>query len=130
VRGDVVSLPARDAEDRRLERRILERLHLPAVVADEVVMVVARGVDALESRDAVTKVDSLHEAELAETLERSVHARDPEPRAAGANRVVDLLGGDAAVLPVEVVDDDAPCGARAPARVAESRERDRCPSLR
>ena len=41
VRRHDVAAPVGDPLDRGLERRILERLDLPAVVADEVVVVVA-----------------------------------------------------------------------------------------
>ena len=104
--GDRVPAPVRDALDRRLEPRVLERLDLAAVVAHEVVVVVASGVSGLETRDAVAEVDPLDEPELVHPVERSVHARDSDSTAARTRRVMDLLRGEAAVLLAEELDDD------------------------
>ncbi len=51
VRGQLVPPPAGNATERLLERRVLERLDLAAVTADEVVVMVAARVDALEAGD-------------------------------------------------------------------------------
>ena len=79
MRADVVAAATRDPLHRLLERWILERLHLAAVVADEVVVVLAARVGGLEARDAVSQVDPLHEAGAGEALEHAVDARDPDP---------------------------------------------------
>jgi zinc transport system substrate-binding protein len=129
VRGDRVAAPTGDARDRRLERRVLEWLDLPAVVTDEVMMV-ALVMDRLEACDPVPEIDPLYEAELVHSLERPVHARDPDPRAARSQGVVDLLRRQAAVLLAEVFDHEAPCAAASPGCVAEpveSRVRPRHP---
>ena len=75
VRGDHVPAAVRDTLDRRLERRVLERLDLPAIVADEVVMVVPVRVRRLETGDAVPEVDPLHEPEFVHPVERAIDAR-------------------------------------------------------
>ena len=62
MRGDVVAPPAGNALERLLERRVLERLDLPAVAADEMVVMVAARVHALEARDPVFEVDALDES--------------------------------------------------------------------
>jgi len=67
-KDDVVSrhrVPAsvRDALDRCLECRVFERLDLSAVVADEMVVVLASRMRGLEARDAVAEVDALDESE-------------------------------------------------------------------
>ena len=80
-----------DALDRGLEGRILERLDLPAVVAHEVVVMVATGVSRLESCDAIAEVYSLHEAELVHALECAIHARDPDASAPSTDTIVDLV---------------------------------------
>jgi hypothetical protein len=105
VTPDGVAAPARDTLERSLEGGVLERLDLPTVVADEVVVMLTIGVSRLEARDAVAEVDPLHEPELVEALERAVDARDADARRPGAELVVDLLRGDAAVLPTEELDD-------------------------
>ena len=123
VRGDDVPAPVGDALDRRLERRVRERLHLPAVVADEVVVMLAFVVvRLLEAGDPVTEVDALDEPERGHPVERAVDARDPDARAAGAGLVVQFLRGQAALLLTEDLDDHLASPAAAPARVAQTRE--------
>src|SRR5919106_4373479 len=107
VRRDAVSAATGDAGDCLLEGGILERLDLAAVSADEVVVMLSGGIGALEAGDAVAEVDALHEAGLVEALEGAVHARDPDPHAAGAYAVVDLLRRDAALPPAEELDHHA-----------------------
>ena len=119
---DVVAAPAGRAGDRCLQGGVLEWLDLAAVVADEVVMVLGAA-HGLEARDAVAEVDPLDEPAAVEALEGAVHARDPDARASRADGVVDLESGQAAVLPVEELDDLAPCGPAPPALGAEALER-------
>jgi len=91
MRRHRVPAPVGDALDRGLEGRVLEWLDLAAVVADQVMMVVAAGVRRLEARDAVAEVDTLDQTEAVETLQRSVHARDTDSRSSRAHALVDLL---------------------------------------
>jgi hypothetical protein len=105
VRGHGVAASIADARDRPLECRVLERLDLPAVVADEMVVMVALSVRGLEARHAVAEVDSLEKAELVEAFEGAVHARDPDLGTLGANAVVDLLRRQAAALASQEIDD-------------------------
>ncbi len=116
MRGELVSAPSRDAPERLLESAVLEWLHLAAVATDEVVMMmIPARVDALEARDPISQIDALHEAELAETLERSIDARDSDPRSLRAEAFVDLLGGEAAALAAKQLDDHAAGAAAAAA---------------
>ena len=62
----------------RLERGVGERLDLAAVVADDVVVVVAVGQRGLEAGDPVAHVDPLHEPELGEHVEHAVDRGDPD----------------------------------------------------
>ena len=78
--------------------RIFERLDLAAVVAHEVVVMVAARMCRLEARHAVSEVDPLDETELVHALERSVDARDPDPIPSRTHELVNLLGREAAVL--------------------------------
>ena len=71
-----VAAPVGHALDRRFQRRILERLDLAAVVADEVMVVVAAGKRRLEAGGAVSEVDTLNEPEPIEPFERSIDACD------------------------------------------------------
>ena len=105
VRRHDVAAPVGDPFDRGLERRILERLDLSAVVADEVMVVAAR-MSGLVARDAVAQVDSLHEPELVHAVERAVHAGDPD-RHRAADAIVDLVRREATVLLAEELDDHA-----------------------
>ena len=112
-----------DPLDRGLERRILERLDLPAVVADEVMMMVAAGVGWFEACDAVSQVDSLDEAELVHAVERAVHACDSHSRASRADALVNLVRRKAAVLLAEQLDDAPTRTATAAAGLSQPDER-------
>src|SRR5262249_19543986 len=68
VAGDRVARPALDLAQGALELIVGERLDLAAVVADEVVMVLAPGVDRLEAGRPGADVDPLYEAVLAQLL--------------------------------------------------------------
>ena len=72
VGSDGIAAPVGDALDRCLERRILERLDLAAVVAHQMVVMVAARLSRLEARDPVSEVDALDETEPVETLESSM----------------------------------------------------------
>ena len=82
--GDRVARPAFDLAQGALELIVGERLDLAAVVADEVVMVLAPGVDRLEAGRPGADVDPLYEAVLAQLLEHSIDARDPDRATVGA----------------------------------------------
>ncbi len=118
VRGDLVAAAARDPLERLLESGVLERLHLAAVVADEVMVMVAARVDSLEAGGAIAEVDALHEPEVVQTFERAIHARDSDAGTRTSHAVVDLLSGETAVLTREELDDDAARAPAAPARGA------------
>jgi hypothetical protein len=120
VPSDCVAATARDAFERSLERRILERLDLPAVVADEVVVMVAACMRGLEPRDAVAEIDPLDESELVQALEDAIDARHPDPRRRGAQALVDFLSGHAAVLRSEKLDDGSTCSTAATAHGPET----------
>jgi hypothetical protein len=70
--------------------------------------VFAAGVDRLEAGRAGADVDSLDEAVLAQLLEHTVDAGDPDWAALRAQLVEDLLGRQAAILSAEQLDDGAP----------------------
>ena len=123
MRRDGVAATVGDPRDRGLEAGVLERLDLAAVVAHEVMVVVAAGVRGLEARDAVTEIDALHEPERVHTVERAVDARDPDASAPCTHGVVDLLGREAAVLLAEELDDQSSCAPAATARIAKPFER-------
>ena len=113
MRGDGVAATVRHTFDRRLEGGVLERLDLAAVVAHEVVMVIAARVRGLEAGDAVAEIDALHESERVHPVERAVDARDPDAAATSSQAVMDLLRREAAVLLAEKLDDE-PTRAAAP----------------
>lgn len=127
MRRDLVPTAAGNALDRIFECRVLERLDLPAVVAYEVVVMLAAGVGVLEARDPVAQIHALCEAELVQAFERAVDARDADARTLRAHGVVDLLCRQAAALAPEELDDDAPCSTAPPARCPKARQRGLCP---
>jgi zinc transport system substrate-binding protein len=130
VCGHGIATAVGDAFDGRLERRIRERLDLAAVVAHEVMVMVAAGVRRLEARDAVSEVDPLDEPELVHAVERPVHACDSHAFAAGAHTIVDLLGREATVLLAEYFDDEPPRAPAPAARRAQAVERVLAPAGR
>jgi hypothetical protein len=89
-----------DVIDEPLELRVLERVHLPAAVADRVVVVLAARVGGLVASGSV-EVDPVDELQARERVQRTVDARKPHGLAAVAEAVVDVLGAQAAVLPRE-----------------------------
>jgi hypothetical protein len=103
---DLVAEAAAEPAERPLERVIGERLHLAAVVANDVVMVLAAGEHWLVA-SGVAEIETLHESKSHELLERPVHAREPDRAAFGSERVEDLGGAQAAVLLREKLDDGA-----------------------
>ena len=96
VRVDRVVRPGREPLDRALEARVLERGHLAAALADDVVVVLAARADGLVARHALGGVHAPGEPQLVEQLERPVDARHAHVLAAPVQAVRDLLGGDAA----------------------------------
>jgi zinc transport system substrate-binding protein len=120
VRCDRVPAPAGDAFDRGLEALVREGLDLAAVVAHEVVVMIAVDMGRLETRHAVAQVDPLDESECVHSLERPVDARDPDLPATSPERLVDLLCREAAVLLAEELDDQPPRAPAATARVTEA----------
>jgi hypothetical protein len=74
-------------------------------------VVFAAFVNRFEASRAGTDVDALDEAVLAQLLEHAVDARDPDAAALGSQLIEDLLGGQAAVLAAEELDDRTPGGA-------------------
>ncbi len=98
---DRVARASLDLSERTFELVVRKGLDLAAVVAHEVMVVFAVGVNRLEARRAGSDVDSLHEAVAAELLEDAVDARDPDMPAGGTEPVEDLLRREAAVLAAE-----------------------------
>ena len=78
VRLDGVGRPAAEPADRALERVVLERRRRAAVVAHQVVMVVAPGADQLVPRGAAGHRHALKHAQLRKQRERAVDARHPD----------------------------------------------------
>src|SRR3954470_19253525 len=96
VRVDGVRHPAREPLDRGLEVAVLEGGHLAAALADDVVVVIAAGVDRLVAGDALGGVNAAGEPEAVEQVEGAVDRRHADVLATLVQAVRDLLGGDAA----------------------------------
>jgi zinc transport system substrate-binding protein len=127
VASDAVAATAGDALERRLERRVLERLDLAAVVADEVMVMLAARVGWLEPGHAVSEIDPLHEAELIQPFECPIDASDPNSALASTQAVVDLLRRDTAILPAEELDDGSAGTATPSGCSSQARQRALCP---
>ena len=95
---DVVAQAAGGARDRALERGIGKRLDLAAVLADDVMVVIAARRRGLEAGDPVADVDALDETELCEHLEHAVDRCDSHRPAVGTKACVNLLCARAAIL--------------------------------
>jgi hypothetical protein len=105
VAGDRVTGSPFDFPQRSLELVVGERLDLAAVVADKVVVMLTAGVKGLEARRAGADVDALDEPVLAQPLEDAVDAGNSDAAALRSQLVEDFLGGQAAVLSPEQLDD-------------------------
>ena len=71
-------------------------------------MVLAACMNGLEARRARADVDALDKPVLAQLLEHAVDAGNPDAAAFRTQLVEDLLGGQAAVLSPEQLDDRSP----------------------
>ena len=116
------------ALERVLEAGIRKGLHLSAVIADQMMMVLSAQVRRLEARDTVTELDALNEAKIDELFERAIHARDPNPSTLVADAVKDLLGRAAAGLGAEVLDHRPPGAPVAESLRLQARERPGAPA--
>ena len=123
MRSDRVAAALFDIPENPLETLVGEGLDPPAVVADDVVMVLHLIADRLEARDAVAEVKPLDEALLGEHLEHAVDARKPHPLPARRECSMDLLRPGAAVLRVEELDHAHPGNASPVAGGPEPGER-------
>lgn len=98
-----------------LEQVVAECLDATAVVAHDVVVVVAARIERLEARRPLTKVETLRQPELDEQVESAVDARDADRAPALPQAIDDLLNGEAAGLLPEQADHR---GSRSPAAIA------------
>jgi zinc transport system substrate-binding protein len=127
VASDAVAATAGDALERGLERRVLERLDLAAVVAVEVMVMLAARVGWLEPGHAVSKIDPLHEAELIQPFECPIDASDSNSALTSTQAVVDLLRRDTAILAAEELDDGSAGTATPSGCSSQARQRALCP---
>ena len=95
---------ARGPLERLFEAGIGEWVDPAAVVADQVMVVLAAHMGGLEAGNPVTELDTLDEVEVDELLDGAVDARDPDAPALLADAVEDLLCRAAAGLHAEVLD--------------------------
>lgn len=102
--GDGVAGAPLDLAQHALQLVVRERLDLAAVVADEVMVMLATRLDRFESGRPCADIDPLHEPIPSQLLERPVDARDPDSPSFVAQLVEDLLCREAAVLSAEQLD--------------------------
>jgi hypothetical protein len=96
-----------------LQALVLERRDPSAAVADGVVVVLTTGHHRLETRAAAPELHSLHQPHVVQEIEGPVNAGDAGVASGPAQALVDLLGGEAAVLARQQSDDSVPCATRA-----------------
>jgi len=109
VSGDGVAAALLDIAEHPLEALIGKRLDPPAVVADDVMVVLDLVAHRLEPREAVAEIDPLDEPLLRQHVQHAVDARQADPFASCHQLAMDLLRADATVLRVEEVDHPRAC---------------------
>ncbi len=97
--------PLWEADDGLLELGIVEGYEAPAVLAHQVMMVLALGLRALKARQPLPDHDPLDQSVLDEQLERPVDARTAGGRALDPQGVLDLDRAERARLVGQQVDD-------------------------
>jgi hypothetical protein len=107
VLADLVLEPSSEPLDRLFEPLVLERGDLPAVLADEVMVMLSAGLLGFVAGGGAD-VDAADQVQLPEQLERPVDARDPDRATAGSHVVENLLRGEATGLTVEYLEDGCP----------------------
>jgi len=120
VRRDLVAHAPGEAAEHALEPVVLEGIDASAVVADDVVVVLAARPQRLVASDASTNVEPMNESERDELIEDAVNARDSDRSSLGSQSVEDLLCGDTATLLPEELDDRPP---RPPGSTARGSDR-------
>jgi hypothetical protein len=118
VRADLVLEPAPDSLERPFEWGVGEGLNPPAVIADEMVMVLAACESRLVARHS-SEIDALNEAALQEDVEYAVDGGESNRATRMAKGVEDLLCAQTAALLSEKLDHRCP---RFPASVARTAE--------
>src|SRR5262249_43977911 len=95
----------RELADCLLELTVLEGDHAAAIAADRMVVVMAVGLDPLVASSAAADLDPLHQPQLLELLQGSIHTRPAAAQAAAAQLVVEIESRDHAVVLGERLDD-------------------------
>lgn len=104
---DRVARLSLDGMECLFEGRVGERFDLPAVIADQVVVVLTVGMQGLETARAGSGLDALEVALAAELVEGPVDAGDADASALVAELIEDLLGRQAAGMFSEELDHGA-----------------------
>ena len=97
----------REPVDRLLQASVVEGHEPPAAVAQEVMMVLARGIHQFVAGHAVADLDRFDEMVVCQQLEHSIHARPthrPLSIASLAEGILDLQRAQCAPLPREQAD--------------------------
>jgi len=127
VRVDGEANALGDTVERNFEPLVGERLHPPAVVADDVVVVLAVRSPRLEACRAGSEIDPLHEPHFHEHVERAVDAGEADGPTGGAGAVEHLLRRQAARFGTEETDHRSARAATAEAPPAQGVVRMRDP---
>jgi hypothetical protein len=108
VGGDLEVVSAAEARDRPLQSLVFEGDEAAAVVAEQVMVMLAAGLSGLVACDPRTEVEPVDEAQLLELLEGAVDAGAAGEAAAAAELALDLLRADCAGLASEALDHGSP----------------------
>ena len=93
------------AVDRVLESGVVEGDQAPALLADQMMVMVAAGMDGLKQRLTGSHGHSLRQSVLDQQLEHSVDAGPPAGASLGAKRILDLHRAEGAGLLAEQPND-------------------------
>ncbi len=132
MQDDIVPVDVRiqsrtELDDRALEHRIFKGDDIPAVRAEQVVMMLTARVGRLETGGSVAYIDALDEPQVQEYLEHPVDTRDSNGSAAVAQLVKDLLRRETAFLRCELLDHSSTGTSGSISGAPERFERMRCP---
>jgi hypothetical protein len=104
VLGDLEADPALQPSDRPLEPGVLERLDSAALLADDVVVVLAGRLDPLVARHATAHLEPVHQLQLLQLLQGPIDAGAADRLVRGAQPIVDLDRGHRTVLARQQLD--------------------------
>jgi len=109
----------RHAVDRALEIAVVEGHQAPARIAQQMVVVDARGIDQLVAGHRIPQLQPRDQSSVVQEVEDAIDARARHPAVAATQAIFDLEGGQRARLAREQVDDRVSRAPRTMARLVQ-----------